>query len=111
MYYICLCEDDHTYTSTTNTTQKRFSRGEYQFNNSPGDVVWIVARTHDPDIQETVMQYIFSGSNTGDSTLRPRIALRGACMDMEVQFKSGRPALKSGTIYAIVANRNMVSNE
>jgi hypothetical protein len=94
-----------------NTNQKRFSRGEYQFNNSPGDVVWIVARTHDPDIQETVMQYIFSGSNTGDSTLRPRIALRGACMDMEVQFKSGRPALKSGTIYAIVANRNMVSNE
>jgi len=94
-----------------NTNQKRFSRGEYQFNNSPGDVVWIVARTHDPDIQETVMKYAFSGSNTGDSTLRPRIALRGACMDMEVQFKSGRPALKSGTIYAIVANRNMVSNE
>ena len=94
-----------------NTNQKRFSRGEYQFNNSPGDVVWIVARTHDPDIQETVMKYAFSGSNTGDSTLRPRIALRGACMDMEVQFKTGRPALKSGTIYAIVANRNMVSNE
>jgi hypothetical protein len=94
-----------------NTNQKRFSRGEYQFNNSPGDIVWIVARTHDPDIQETVMKYAFSGSNTGDSTLRPRIALRGACMDMEVQFKSGRPALKSGTIYAIVANRNMVSNE
>ena len=94
-----------------NTNQKRFSRGEYQFNNSPGDVVWIVARTHDPDIQETVMEYTFSGSNAGDSTLRPRIALRGACMDMEVQFKSGRPALKSGTIYAIVANRNMVSNE
>jgi len=94
-----------------NTNQKRFSRGEYQFNNSVGDVVWIVARTHDPDIQEIVMQYVFSGSNTGDSTLRPRIALRGACMDMEVQFKSGRPALKSGTIYAIVANRNMVSSE
>lgn len=94
-----------------NTNQKRFSRAEYQFNNSPGDVIWIVARTHDPDIQETVMQYVFSGSNTGDSTLRPRIALRGACMDMEVQFKSGRPALKSGTIYAIVANRNMVSSE
>jgi len=94
-----------------NTNQKRFSRGEYQFNNSPGDIVWIVARTHDPDIQETVMEYTFSGSNIGDSTLRPRIALRGACMDMEVQFKSGRPALKSGVIYAIVANRNMVSNE
>jgi len=94
-----------------NTNGKRFSRGEYQFNNSPGDVVWIVARTHDPDFQETVMKYAFNGSATTDSTLRPRIALRGACMDMEIQFKSGRPALKSATTYAIVANRNMVSEE
>lgn len=94
-----------------NTNGKRFSRGEYQFNNSPGDIVWIVSRTHDPDLQETVMKYTFTGSSTTDSTLRPRIALRGACMDMEVQFKTGRPALKSATLYAIVANRNMVSDE
>ena len=94
-----------------NTNQKRFSRGEYQFNNAAGDTVWLIARTHDADVTQTIMQYVFSGSNTQDSTLRPRIALRGATMDMEVQFKSGRPALKSGTVYAIVANRNMVSNE
>jgi hypothetical protein len=90
---------------------KRFSRAEYQFNNSAGDTIWIVARAHDPDVEETVMKYVFSGLSTIDSTLRPRIALRGASMDVEVQFKGGRPALKSGTVYAIVANRNMVSNE
>jgi hypothetical protein len=94
-----------------NTNGKRFSRGEYQFNNSPGDVIWITARTHDPDTKEDVLKYVFTGSSTADSTIRPRIALRGACIDMEVQFKSGRPSLKSATIYAIVANRNMVSEE
>jgi hypothetical protein len=94
-----------------NTNQKRFSRGEYQFNNITGDGVSIVARTHDPDVYETVMTYTFLGSATTDSTLRPRIALRGACMDMEVVFDTGRPALKSAALYAIVANRNMVSDE
>jgi len=94
-----------------NTNQKRFSRGEYQFNNIEGDNISIVARTHDPDVYEVVMNYVFTGSATTDSTLRPRIALRGACMDMEVIFNSGRPALKSAALYAIVANRNMVSEE
>lgn len=94
-----------------NTNQKRFSRGEYQFNNSVGDNVSIVARAHDPDVTETVMSYTFSGSSTLDATLRPRIAIRGAAMDMEVVFNTGRPALKSAAVYAIVANRNMVSEE
>lgn len=94
-----------------NVNEKRFLKAEYQFNNSPGDLIKIYARTHDPDIAEFVMTYQFTGSNTLDSTLRPRIALRGACMDMEVQFITGRPALKTAVIYAIVANRSMVSEE
>ena len=94
-----------------NVNEKRFIKAEYQFNNSPGDLIKILARTHDPDITEFVMSYQFTGSNTLDSTLRPRIALRGACMDMEVQFITGRPALKTAVIYAIIANRSMVSEE
>jgi hypothetical protein len=94
-----------------NVNEKRFLKGEYQFNNSPGDLIRIYARTHDPDVSEFVMTYQFTGSNTLDSTLRPRIALRGACIDMEVQFITGRPALKTAVLYAIVANRSMVSEE
>jgi len=91
--------------------EKRFLKGEYQFNNSAGDFVNINVRTHDPDINETVMAYRFSGSNTVDATLRPRIALRGASTDVEVEFVTGRPALKTAVLYAIVANRSMVSEE
>ena len=94
-----------------NVNQKRFSRAEYQFNNSAGDFVKIYARNHDPDSAELVMAYQFSGSNTLDSTLRPRIATRGATIDMEVQFITGRPSLKTAVVYAIVANRAMVSEE
>ena len=91
--------------------EKRFLKGEYQFNNSAGDFVNINVRTHDPDINETVMAYRFSGSNTVDATLRPRIALRGASTDVEIEFVTGRPALKTAVLYAIVANRSMVSEE
>jgi hypothetical protein len=91
--------------------EKRFLRAEYQFNNSAGNFINLYARTHDPDVAETILAYQFTGSATTDSTLRPRIALRGACMDMEVQFITGRPALKSAALYAITANRNMISEE
>jgi hypothetical protein len=94
-----------------NVHEKRFLKAEYQFNNSAGDFVILYARTHDPDFAESIMSYQFSGSDTTDSTLRPRIALRGACLDMEVQFITGRPALKTAVLYAIVANRSMVSQE
>jgi hypothetical protein len=94
-----------------NLSTKRFSRAEYQFNNSPGDLIQIFSRTHDPDAYENVMTYQFQGSATTDSTLRPRLASRGACVDMEVVFVQGRPALKSAAIFAIVANRNMESEE
>lgn len=91
--------------------EKRFNKAEYQFNNSKGDLIKIYARTHDPDTSEPILTYQFSGSNTLDATLRPRIALRGSCIDMEVQFITGRPALKSAVLYAITANRSMVSEE
>lgn len=94
-----------------NLHEKRFLKAEYQFNNTPGDFVNLYARTHDPDVAEVIMAYQFKGSDTTDSTLRPRIALRGACMDLEVQFLTGRPALKSAVLYAIVANKSMVSEE
>jgi len=94
-----------------NVHEKRFLRAEVQFNNSVGDLIRLYARTHDPDVAETFMEYRFSGSDTTDSTLRPRIALRGACIDMETQFITGRPALKTAVLYAIAANRNMVSEE
>jgi len=94
-----------------NVSEKRFLRAEVQFNNSAGDLIRLYARTHDPDIAETFMEYRFNGSDTTDSTLRPRIALRGACIDMETQFITGRPALKTAVLYAIAANRNMVSEE
>lgn len=91
--------------------EKRFLRAEYQFNNSAGDFVRLYARAHDPDIAETIMEYQFNGSDTTDSTLRPRIALRGSCIDIEVRFITGRPALKTAVVYAITANRNMISEE
>jgi len=94
-----------------NVNEKRFSRAEYQFNNIAGDFIKILIKTHDPDIADFIMEYEFTGSTAADSTLRPRIGLRGACMDSEVQFITGRPALKTAVIYAIVANRNMISEE
>lgn len=94
-----------------NVKEKRFLKGEYQFNNSAGDFININVRTHDPDVYETVMSYQFSGSNTVDATLRPRIALRGASTDVEIEFVTGRPALKTAVLYAINANRSMVSEE
>jgi hypothetical protein len=90
---------------------KRISSGEYQFNNTAGDVVSIVARTHDPDAEQTVLTYTFSGSSQADSTLRPRIAARGAAIDMEVLFLKGRPSLKGSMVFAINSNRNMDSQE
>jgi len=90
-------------------SEKRYSRGEFQFNNVSDDVVSIVANTHDPDVSETVLSYTFSGNS--DGTLRPRIALRGSSIDVTFQFMRGRPALKGSTVYGILANRPMISTE
>lgn len=89
--------------------EKRFSRGELQFNNAVGNFVRIYSRTHDPDIEEEVMAYNFDASP--DGTLRPRIASRGASIDMRIDFVIGTPSLKSVAVYSITANRNMTSRE
>jgi hypothetical protein len=94
-----------------NSDSKIFTRASYQFNNVNEDNIKIYATTHDPDSSEYIIEYTFSGSSNGDSTLRPRIATRGASIDIEVQFIKGRCALKSALIYAISANRSMVSEE
>jgi len=90
---------------------KRFSRGEFQFSNTPGDIISVIAHTHDPDVDEEVLRYEFSGSSAQDTTVRPRIALRGASIDVETVFIKGRPQLKGGAVYAIVTNRNMETQE
>ena len=91
------------------TGEKRYSRGEFQFNNVQTDFVRIDTNTHDPDALETVLEYSFGG--TTDGTLRPRIAARGASIDCTINFIVGRPSLKSAAVYAIAANRPMISQE
>jgi len=90
---------------------KRISYGEFQFNNEAGDQVEISTRTHDPDSQEVVLGYTFTGSSTTDSTLRPRIGSRGAAIEVEVRFTQGRAALKGCQVFAINSTRNMDSQE
>lgn len=90
-------------------SEKRFNRAEYQFNNVQTDSVSIEVTTHDPDSSETVIDYTFSG--TTDGTLRPRVAARGSSIDTTITFVSGRPALKSVAMHAMVASRPMISQE
>jgi hypothetical protein len=90
-------------------SEKRFSRGEFQFNNVVSDVVNIDATMHDPDSTQNILGYQFSG--TSDGTLRPRIADRGSSVDFTIHFTNGRPALKGITVYGITASRPMVSQE
>jgi hypothetical protein len=91
------------------TSEKRYSRGEFSFNNVQNDFVQIDTTTYDPDTTETVLEYSFSGNS--DGTLRPRIAARGTSIACTVNFVVGRPSLKSTAIYAIAANRPMISQE
>lgn len=90
---------------------KRYSRAEFQFNNTAGDDVSIFATVHDPDSTEEVLRYVFSGSAQIDGTVRPRIAMKGVGIDIQVNFNTGRPALKSASVYAIQANRGMITEE
>jgi len=90
---------------------KRFSRAEFQFNNTAGDDVSIYTTVHDPDASEEVLRYVFTGSAQIDGTLRPRIAQKGVAIDTEVVFNKGRPALKSTSVYAINSNRAMITEE
>lgn len=90
---------------------KRFSRAEFQFNNTAGDDVSIYTTVHDPDATEEVLRYVFTGSAQIDGTIRPRIAMKGVAIDTEVVFNKGRPALKSTSVYAITSNRGMITEE
>jgi len=90
---------------------KRFSRAEFNFNNTAGDDVSIYATVHDPDSTEEVLRYVFSGSSQIDGTIRPRVAMKGVAIDVEVTFNKGRPALKGTSIYAINSNRGMITEE
>ena len=91
------------------SAEKRYSRGEFTFNNVANDFVKIETTTYDPDTTETVLEYSFSGNT--DGTLRPRIAARGTAIACTISFVVGRPALKSVAVYAIAANRPMISQE
>jgi hypothetical protein len=91
------------------TSEKRYSRGEFSFNNVQNDFVRIDTTTYDPDATETVLEYSFSG--TTDGTLRPRIAARGTSIACTISFVIGRPSLKSTAVYAIAASRPMISQE
>jgi hypothetical protein len=90
-------------------SEKRYSRAEFQFNNVSGDLLSLLATTHDPDATQDILSYNFSGNS--DGTLRPRIAMRGSSVDFTVQFLYGRPALKGITVHAISASRPMISQE
>ena len=90
---------------------KRFSRAEFNFNNTAGDDVSIYSTVHDPDSTEEVLRYVFTGSSQIDGTIRPRIAMRGVGIDVEVVFNKGRPALKGTSIYAINSSRGMITEE
>ena len=90
---------------------KRFSRAEFNFNNTVGDDVSIYVTVHDPDATEEVLRYVFTGSSQIDGTLRPRIGSKGVSIDTEVVFNKGRPALKGTSIYAINSNRGMITEE
>ena len=91
------------------SAEKRYSRGEFTFSNVANDFVKIETTTYDPDATETVLEYSFSGNT--DGTLRPRIAARGASIACTISFVVGRPSLKSAAVYAIAANRPMISQE
>lgn len=98
------------YTFDTQMT-KRFSRAEFNFNNAAGDDVSIYTTVHDPDATEEILRYVFTGSSQIDGTIRPRIAMKGVGIDVEVVFNKGRPALKGTSIYAINSNRGMITEE
>jgi len=90
-------------------SEKRFIRAQVQTGNSAGNRVQIIARTYDPDSEETVMDYTFQiGDHT---TLRPRIASRGSAIDLKIQIMSGTPAIRAMEVTAISTDRQMVTQE
>jgi hypothetical protein len=89
--------------------EKMFVRAQVQTNNSAEDRVQIYVNVHDFDAREMVMDYTFEQGT--DATLRPRIALRGSAIDVEVQILSGSPSIKTISVTGITTDRQMISQE
>lgn len=90
-------------------SEKRFTRAQLQTSNISGNRITITASAYDPDAQEMIMDYTFeSGTHT---TLRPRVALRGSAIDIEVQILSGSPSIKAVYISGVSTDRQMISQE
>jgi len=90
-------------------SEKRFTRAQVQTNNSAGDQIQIYTNVHDPDTREMIMDYTFTGGP--DSTLRPRIASRGSCVDIEISIVAGTPSIKTVEVSGISTDRQMISQE
>ena len=89
--------------------EKRFTRAQVQTSNIAGNRIQITASAYDPDAQEMILDYTFeSGTHT---TLRPRVALRGSAIDIEVQILSGSPSVKAVSVTGITTDRAMISQE
>ena len=89
--------------------EKRFTRAQVQTSNIAGDRVQITASAYDPDAQEMILDYTFEGGT--HTTLRPRVALRGSAIDIEVQILSGSPSVKTVSVTGITTDRQMISQE
>ena len=89
--------------------EKRFLRAQIQTNNIAGDRVQIYVNVHDFDAREMVMDYTFEQGT--DATLRPRIALRGSAIDVEVKILSGSPSIKAVQVTGINTDRALISQE
>lgn len=90
-------------------SEKRFIRAQVQTNNTAEDQIQIYVNVHDADIREMIMDYTFQQGV--DSTLRPRIALRGSAIDLEIHTLSGSPAIKTIQVTALTTDRPMISQE
>lgn len=90
-------------------SEKRFTRAQVQTSNIAGDRIQITASAYDPDASEMILDYTFeSGTHT---TLRPRVALRGSAIDIEVKILSGSPSIKTVSVTGITTDRQMISQE
>jgi hypothetical protein len=56
-----------------------------------------------------ILDYTFEGGT--HTTLRPRVALRGSAIDIQVQILSGSPSVKTISVTGITTDRQMISQE
>lgn len=89
--------------------EKRFSGLQSDFVLNQGDDVAISAVMTNPDA--TVELIRFASQADEDKTIRTRIGRRGYAMDVLIQSNAGRPVLRSYSLDATVAGRNLTSVE